>query len=491
MAIDPKLQAMLDKLGSKLATRGSREAILDGYYSGAAPLPRAVIASKMTNAYAMLMSQATAPWGATVVDAVADRLEVTGIDSGDKAVDQALWGLWQDSQVDAESKLVHSSALISGRAYGMVWPDPDDDDGRPEFSFDSSAQMIVQYEEGSRRERVAAMRYWNDDDDPDDVPCATLYLPDGIYKFVGSAKGVHGPQGVTWEQRMVDGEEWPVPNPFGVVPVVELPVNRRLKPGCYPYARGEFEHVLGLIDRINLLTFLGLVVAFSLGFPLRVLIGEKIIRDDDDNPLPPFTVGADQLAQLENPDAKIDQFTAADRSTLSIFAELDQLAALTKTPVTYFPSPGSISNLSADAIRGLESGLVAKIPKHKVSLGEGWEELLRVGGMQLDTPVELSPRAELTWSDHENRSLAERADAASKLVNILPQAALLEYVLNLTAEQIARIQTQRAGDALSQLVAAAAAQKPGSPPSVGAGGGPPQTLTAPAAPTATQNGGGG
>jgi hypothetical protein len=479
MAIDPILQATLDKMGAKLAKRASREAILDGYYSGAAPLPRAVIASKMTNAYAMLMSQATAPWAATVADAVSDRLEVTGIDSGDKTVDSRLWGLWQDSQVDAESKLVHSSALISGRAYGLVWPDPDDDDGRPEFTFDSSAQMIVKFEEGSRRERVAAMRYWNDDDDDDDVPYATLYTPSAIFKFQGTEKGIHGPQGVTWDQRIVDGEDWPLENPYGVVPVVELPVNRRLKPGCYPYARGEFEHVLAVIDRINLLVFLGLCVAFSLGFPLRALIGEKILRDDDDQPIPPFVVGADQLVQLENPDAKIDQFAAADRSNLSIFAELDQLAALTKTPVTYFPSPGSISNLSADAIRGLESGLVAKIPKHQVSLGEGWEELLRVGGMMLDTPVELSPRAELTWSDPANRSLAERADAALKLSTILPQQAIAEFVLNMTAEQMNKIAAQRAGDALSQLVAAA--QKPV----------PPQAATAPAPAVAATNGSGG
>ena len=130
-----------------------------------------------------------------------------------------------------------------------------------------------------------------------------------------------------------------------------------------------------------------------MGFPLRVLIGERILRDDDDNPIPPFNIGSDQIVQLENPDAKIDSWPAADRTNLSVFAELDQLAALTKTPVTYFPHSGSISNLSADAIRGLETGLVSKIPKHKVTLGEGWEELLRVGGMMLDTPVELSARA--------------------------------------------------------------------------------------------------
>jgi len=465
MAIDATLQAMLNSMGKKLATRSARENLLDNYYSGLTPLPRAIMMAKVSKAYSMLMSQATAPWGATIVDAVSDRLEVTGIDSGDKSVDTALWGLWQDNQLDAESKLVHVSSLINGRAFGLVWPD--EETGLPEFTFDNAAMMIIRYEEGSRRERVAAMRYWCDDDgDDDDVPYATLYLPDGIYKFQGAEEGVHGPEGVTWEQRLVDGEEWPLPNPFGVVPVVELPVNRRLKPGSWGWARGEFEHVLPVIDRINLLTFLGLTVAWSMGFPLRAVIGERILRDDDDNPIMPFTVGADQVAQFENPDTKIDQFPAADRNNLSIFSELDQLAALTKTPLTYFPQPGSISNLSADAIRGLESGLVAKIPKHKVTLGEGWEELLRVGGLMLDNPVELSPRAELTWSDHENRSLAERADAASKLAAILPQTALIEYVLNMTQEQLAKIQAQRAGDTLSQLVAAAA--RPSMPPTPGA-----------------------
>ena len=72
----------------------------------------------------------------------------------------------------------------------------------------------------------------------------------------------------------------------------------------------------------------------------------------------------------------------------------------------------------------------------------------------------------MQWSDHESRSLAERADAASKLVNILPEQALAEYVLNLTADQLARIQAQRAGDALSQLVAAA--QRPAIPAAPGA-----------------------
>jgi hypothetical protein len=266
---------------------------------------------------------------------------------------------------------------------------------------------------------------------------------------------------VQWERRDVPDEEWPVENPFNVVTAVELPVNRRLKPGAYGYARGEYAHCTSLIDRINLLTFLGLIVAFWSGFPIRGVIGDKIIRDDDGKPIPPFELAADQIVQLENPDAKLDSYPAAERKNLSVYAELDQLATITGTPRHYFPLEQGMSNLSADAIRASEGSLVAKIPDHKASLGEGWEEVLRLSGLMLDEPVQLSQRAELQWSDHETRSLAERADAAVKLKDVIPQSAIIEYVLNATASQMSRWRTERAGDVMTTLLTAA--QQPARP----------------------------
>ena len=98
--------------------------------------------------------------------------------------------------------------------------------------------------------------------------------------------------------------------------------------------------------------------------------------------------------------------------------------------------------------------------------------------MMLDDPVVLSPRgADVVRSRVAEPTPSEAADAASKLVNILPEQALAEYVLNLTAEQHARIHTERAGDALSQLVAAAAT------PAV-----PAVPTTPPRAPVAATNG---
>jgi hypothetical protein len=323
---EPELRAQLATLGGVLDARIQQHRALAPYDEGGCPIPTAVVRARMTRAYRALIAASDAPWGSLVVDSVQDRLEVAGIRSPDSAADDVVWELWQENSMDAESQLAHRSALLDGRAFALVWPDKDTK--QPTVSLDDATQMVVQYREGSRRHRVAALRRWTDEHGR---PNATLYRADGLYKFIGP-KNASGQGGTQWERREVNGETWPLPNPYGRVPVVELPVNRRLKPGAFGYARGEFEHCTGLIDRINLLTFLGLVVAVWMGFPLRGVVGEKILRDDDNNPLAPFDSRPDSVVQFENPDAKVIQLEAADRKNLSIFAELDQLAMITKTP---------------------------------------------------------------------------------------------------------------------------------------------------------------
>jgi hypothetical protein len=404
----------------------------------------------------MLMPMATAPWASVVVRSVQDRLAVVGVSDQDQATADACWGVWQDNQMDSEQKLAHQAALLAGRAHATVWPD---DDGDPEIVLDGADQMIVQYREGSRRNRVVAMRHWVENE----RPMATLYRPEGIYKFQGP-KNSSAADGTQWTPREVGGEDWPLANPLGVVPVVELAVNRRLVPGSFGYARGEYEHVIGLLDRINLLTFLGLVVAFWMGFPLRAVIGDKILRDDDDKPLAPFETAADSVAQFENPAAKLDQFSAADRGNLSIVSELAQLAYLTSTPAHYFPLETGLSNISADTIRALEGGQDAKVDGHQGSLGDGHLEILRLGGMMLDKPVQLSKRAQLMWKDSQSRSLAERADAAVKLKDILPAEIVAEYALNMSRDEINRVRAAQASDAFTQLLNAAATPAPTVPP---------------------------
>lgn len=452
VTIPNAIKAQMDTLLTELNKRGRQAKLHELYLDGNPPFPTAITKARVTKAYRNLMPVAGAPWAGLVVDSTLDRLEISGIESEDKEIDKIVWGAWQDNQMDAESKLGLGSSLTNGRACALVWRPPGS--SGPEVSLDDAATMIVHYAEGSRRQRVGALRRWVGEDGK---TYATLYRPEGLYKFVEASEQTRAPgrakAGGTWWEAREDDEEWPLENPYGVVPVVEVRVNPRLKSGCFPFARGEFENCLGLIDRINLLTFLGLVVAFWMGFPLRGVIGERLMYDDDNNPIAPFDAHASGIAQLEKPDAKTFEFKAADRGNLSIFDELDQLSTTTKTPRHYFPLDSGMSNLSADAIRASEGGLHAKVTNHKAFAGEGWEDVLRLCGLMSDEEVELSPRAELKWKDHESRSMAERADAATKVSSIgLPWQVVAERYLNFTQEEIAKADTLMASSTLGQLV---------------------------------------
>lgn len=468
--IPADIERELKDLCQQLDRRCSLVGILDRYREGDSPLPPAITQAGVTKAYRMLMPVSEAPWASLVVDSTMDRLEPDGIATGTKTMDKAIWDVWQSNSMDSESKLAHDAALVHGRANALVWPKEGED--VPQISLDGADTTVIRYAQGSRRQRVSALRRWIGDDKK---PYATMYLPDQIFKFIGPKDSSGTGETTKWTPRMVDGEDWPMTNKFGVVPWVEIAVNRRLKPGSFPYARGEFTHCTGLIDRINLLTFLGLVVAFWMGFPLRGTIGEKIrtevLTDDKGEPIidarsgkpkaravPPFDAMAPGIFQLENPDAKVAEYTAADRRNLSVFAELDQLATITKTPRHYFPMETGMSNLSADAIRASEGSLHAKVTGYKASLGEGWEEVLRLCGQMSKESIEVPPTAELQWKDHESRSMAERADAASKVKDLFPWQLVAAKFLDMSQSEIDTIATQRGGDVIGQLAAAATAQ---------------------------------
>ena len=461
--LDPMHKADLEDLGKRRATRAQTFVRLREYTRGCGPLPAAIEAANVTKAYRLLMPMSDAPWGDIVASAVANRLEVIGVDTGDKATDDLLWDEWRRNWMDSESSLAHTATLTGGRSYATVWPDKD---GKPEVILDSPESMIVKYRAGSRQARKAAFRHWVEDG----YPYAALYYPDGIYKFRGPKDSMdNGAGGIAWEPFKPDEDsEWPVRNRWGIVPVVEIATNRELEPGCFPYARGEFENCTGIIDRANLLTFLGLVVAFWMGFPLRGVIGEamrtEVLKDDDGNPIigsdgkpevtrvPPFDVHADSLFQLEDPQAKLAEFKAADRSNLSITAELEQLATASNTPRHYFPMGTGTSNVSSDTVVAWESGLHGKIStRHKPQIGAGWEDVFRLIALQKDG-MDVPAKARVHWGEHESRSLAERADAASKLKDIMPQQALAEKVLGATADDLARWAAMGASDTFSQLI---------------------------------------
>jgi hypothetical protein len=445
VASEQELLSQLKRLSTVLDQRAPVVKELDDYYDGIYPMPPLVQEARVTRAYKTLMALTDSDWPKLVVDAIEERIEVQGIRFGDSDADDEAWEIWQANGLDAESSMLHQAALTDGRAYAIVWAGKDSE---PQVTYEHASLCAVEYERGSHRKRKAAIRRWKEGK----RWYATLYLPEEIYKFQASSEADDPPRegGSTWERR---ADEYELPNPLGEVPVIEFAVNRSLRPSPFGTACGEFEPNLRHIDRIHYKIFCGLVALTWSGFPLRALIGDPILRDDDGNQLKPFDSLISDVVQLENPDAKLMQLPEADISNYSPEMDIKHLAALTKTPAYYLL--GEMVNISADGIRAGEGGLISKAYRHHRTLGESHEDVIRLcfKVKNADDPRAMDVSAEIIWKDPEFRSLAERADAATKLASInTPWPVIASKVLGMTPQEIQRTEALRSSDVLTQLL---------------------------------------
>lgn len=448
MPTEDELKAKLTLLGAELDRRTERFNELEAYRSGERPVPEAVTRANATTAYKKLMTVAPTNYAQLIIRAASSKLEVAGVKSGDESLDAAAWSVWQENRMDAEFRRATDSILTHGRCFAIVRPaEPE-----PEIVLEDARTVVVEYEEGSRYRRACALRRWVDEEDG--YTYATLYFPDKTYRFRSGQKAGEGRQhseaGVSWVPFSDDRPEV-LDNEFGVVPVAEIATNGGLVPGRFGSARGDYEGAVSLLDRINTLEFLRLVIAFTASFPVRAVIGDKIARDDDGNPIAPLKLGADVIAQFEDPNVKLAEFKAADLKSFgdAIDHDIDMLAGVTQTPAYYLRSV-PIQNVSADTIRASNIPLDARVADHQPFLSEGLEEILRLGVRMKGKVLPQSTSVE--WLTRESYSLSERADAATKLKDILPWQVIASRVLDMNQEEIGRVEQLRASDVLTGLL---------------------------------------
>lgn len=473
MPTEKELRAQLHTYSQVLNARVGQANVLDDYYDGAHPYPPLVQESQVKRAYKMLMELSPLNLPQAIVDSTEASLEIQGFRFGDKGADDEVWELFQENGLDAESGMLHQSVLTTGRAYAIVWGDGSRDP-QPRVTLEHTSTCMVEYEPGSRRLR-GALRRWQDGK----TWYANLFRPDGLYKFQTEAEELPD-QAEGWKRRDVEGETWPLDNPFGRVNVVEFAINRTLRPNRYGTAWGDFARNLPHLKRIDYKIFSGLVALTWSGFPLRYVIGDPIMydknedgTDDKSSPKPPFDALASAVAQFENPNAKVGQLNEANVSNYSAEDDIKHLAAVTATPLFHL-LPGAMINIAEPAVRAGQDAHVAKVRRYHRPLGEAWEDVTRLM-LQVKNPQD--PRAkdasaEIIWRDPEHRSLAEQADAATKLASIdVPLQVIMSKVLGMTPREISRAQAEAAADAvLSQLPQIGENGQPeGEPVGVGAG----------------------
>ncbi|HKY51058.1 MAG TPA: phage portal protein [Candidatus Limnocylindria bacterium] len=403
----------LERLDKELVARAAKLAEYDAYYRGDHKL--AFASEKFRQAFGGLFRTFADNWCSLVVEAVEDRLNVEGFRLGEEREgDRDAWEIWQRNQLDAESQIAHTEALIHGEAYALVWPG---DDG-PDITVEHPNQVIVAYAAGARRERLAALKKWRDDDG---LVKANVYLRDAIYKFQTSSKQTGTESGTdtttsvaAWTVREVDGEQWPLPNPLGEVPVVALRNRPRLLGPC----ESEIARVIPIQNAVNK-TVADMLVASEYGaFRQRYAIGLELDEDEETGEKKePFRAAIDRLWVAEDKDARFGEFSQTDLQTFVQAIEMlvQHIASQTRTPPHYFYLRGQFP--SGESIKSAETGLVRKTIRKTRHFGEAWEDVMRMAFLASgdEAKARAAVRAETIWADPETRSESELMDSLVKM----------------------------------------------------------------------------
>lgn len=392
-------------------------------------------------------------WCGVVADAPHERLEITGFRlPGQRDGDEELFADWRSTGSDALSDLAFLDAIIGKRAYALVWGNSDDE---PVVTWEHPSQAIVGYDPETRA-RKAGAKVWADDD----TEFATLYLPDEVWKFqrpkiaTGIVSAALGPllQG-GWNLR----DEGVIPNPLGKVPLVEFANRPRLM--AEPHS--DVQGMLAMNHAINLFWAELFAVSDEATIGQRLIIGAEVpvmpILDESGNvvgekPIDLKKWRKDRIGWLEDPTAKAHEWQPAkmDPFTAVIEIMVGHVAAQTRTPAHYLLVGGTMANVSGDALKGLETGLVARTREKAQHFGRAARDVFELLALvRNDANKARAIRGgETLWRDIENRSDAQVADAALKDKQIgLPLRYILEKRYNLSPSEIERVMEMRENEA--------------------------------------------
>lgn len=409
----------LTQLHRRLMVRAPQVRTFESYYDGDHPL--SFVTSEYRQEFATMLRGVSDNWMALVVDAVEERLHVEGFRmSDDPAGDRDAWRIWQENSLDADSEMLHSTALQTGSAFAMVWFGEDDE---PEITVEHPGQCIVAYESGTQRKRAAALKSWVDEWTGD--VRANIYLPDEIYKFQSKrAITLDEYRTDTGRDRRLDvlGAMWKsldddgVDNPLGVVPIVEF----RNRPRLLGEGRSEIADVISVQNQINKLVCDMLVAAEFSAFKQRWATGVEIPTDPvTGKPLQAYSSAIDRLWNVESDTAKFGEFgeTNLNNYVAALENRVQSLASRTRTPPHYLlGSSGSFP--SGESLKATETGLIAKCRSRHRHFGESWEEVMRLAFAVKDDARANAQMAETIWTDPESRSEAEHTDSLLKKMSL-------------------------------------------------------------------------
>ena len=450
MALTP--DNWLDRLASKMDLRSTRIANLRSYIDGDAPLPEGAEGCRDT--YKDFQRKARTNFGELVVEAVVERMVVSGFtieasEINDTAESKAKESdddqcrmIWKRNRLQIGISDVLRDMIGVGSGYVIVGQD---DNGKAVITCERPEQVITEQDAEYPIETIAALKVYRDFVNEYDV--AFLHLPGYVYTYIRPFRNQPGsPEVRVYVVR--GGWRLVEQNATGLDFVPVFPFFNR-------GGLGEFESHIDVLNRINWDILQRLVITAMQAFRQRAIKGDISSEDEQGKAVDyrdMFKPGAGNLWQLpegvELWESQETDITAILEATKD---DIRHLAAVTRTPMsTLIPDSANQSAEGASAAReGLVFKAAERVTRASAPLARVMEAALAIenGTSKIDGTVEI------LWLPVERQSLAERADAATKVSNIVPWRTVMTDFLQFPANRVDDMEAERTTDALMTSLA--------------------------------------
>jgi len=304
-----------------------------------------------------------------IVDKMAGRMRVAEVTSGDEAVNQWITDTLQKNDFDSNQGVYYRSAIRDGDSYVMV--DPETQKWTSEPAYDGFSGIVAIFST-MQDYPLWACKLWSEADTADlaqQEPASTVAMKLMVYQQDNISMWTCSMGGQEVTPADINGQGNVIPWPVGNIPIIHF---SNLTDNYTQYGESELRVALPIQDVQNrTLHSMASASEFS-AYPVDVSYGFRIdksgiqpgavinlyLKDSAGNAITDPT--PEQIALLNA--AKVQQLSVTD-----IGQYVTQLTELTKhvsqvsqTPIYGVTAEG---NLSGEALKQLETGLIGKIQR--------------------------------------------------------------------------------------------------------------------------------
>ncbi len=398
------------------------------YYNGEQELKYST--TEFKRAFGTLFDDFKANWCDVAITATQNRLEMDRIVFRDGELGEidddstsAVWNVLRDNDIDELENDLYSSAMIESRAAVIVWPGGENDDQDVLLTVERGQVIFISYYDDNPRRPQFAVKKWRTSLGEVFV---TLYTEPFVYKYKVPQQFVEFSSDIFdkstfdtsgWEKRTISGEEWPLPNPFARIPIVEFRARKN---------RSELKNIIPIQDAINK-TIINMMVAGEYASHTQTYIISS--NEEPTGGWKKRPGGVWQIQPEVDLDGKalptaVGSLPSEDPSNFIQIIEhfLAEFSNLSSTPGYYIFNSNSQSGRgdapSGDSLKVSETTLIKKVENYQQRFDRRWimvaELILEALGKR-----KVPEYAEVNWTNPQKHFMGMILEEGRKMIDEL------------------------------------------------------------------------